>query len=274
MYKQQSPLSVSSTVWALLVTVVVLLIAASANAQTTDTISIEPVQANNVSQTNSATPPLLAPMPDTPTSSNPGTPTDVRSVPATSQPTNTTRAVTRVNASNTPITTTFTNESSPNRMQSWREAIKNRQVALEQKRMAMQNASSSRAALLRTSAQANVTVGINSIATSLNNAITNSLNINTRLKNKAIELEARGVDMATTNALLGESEQYLNLAMEALQGVSLNAQYAVTSSDPVTDWMAVRQQLSEVRDLIKQAHTVMREASASIKIAIKPMDTN
>lgn len=76
------------------------------------------------------------------------------------------------------------------------------------------------------------------------------------------------------NRLLTEAGELLNLAMEALEGVSINAQYAVTSDEPMNDWAAVRQQLSEVRDLIKQAHEVMREASAIIKSSIRPTDTN
>lgn len=276
MYKQQSPISVSSTIWALLVTIVVLLIAASASAQTTDTISIDPVPAESASQTNVVAPLPAIPMPDVPTSTTPApaTPIEIRTINTQSLPTNTTSNTTLANPNKVSANATQGNASITSRIQTWRETIKNRRTVLEEKRIALQNSTSSRPALLRAAAQSNITVGVSRITAVLNNAITNSLSINTRLQTKAAELEGRNMDMSAVNVLLTEVGELLNLAMEALEGVSINAQYAVTSDEPMTDWMAVRQQLSEVRDLIQQAHEVMREASAIIKISIRPTDTN
>ncbi len=274
MHKQQSPISVSSTVWALLVTIVVLLIAASASAQTTDVVTIDPVPAENVDQTNVIAPLPEMRMPDVPTSTAPATPAEIRTMTEQPLPSNTTGEATLANPDRVSANASLGNASTTNRMQTWREAIKNRQTALEEKRIALQNSSSTRTALLRATAQSNITVGVSRITAVLNNAIANSLSINTRLQTKATELEGRGLDMSAVNVLLTEAGELLNLAMEALEGVSINAQYAVTSDEPMNDWAAVRQQLSEVRDLIKQAHEVMREASAIIKSSIRPTDTN
>jgi len=262
MHKQQSPISVSSTVWALLVTAIVLLIAASASAQTDDIISIDPVSDNEVNQVEPAMPEVLppAPMPDPdPATSTPGD----KAVPL---PLNTIREA-RPASSNRDSIQAFSRSASSttDRMQAWRESVANRKAALEQKRLALENASTTREARLGERARANVTVAANRIVAVLNNAIAKSTNINERLAGKAKELEARGADMSVVNALIADATELLRLAMEALGGITINTEYAVTSDDPLADWEAVRKQLSEVRDLIKQAHEVMREASAIIK---------
>lgn len=269
MHKQQSPISVSSTVWALLVTAIVLLVAASASAQTEDTISIDPVSDNGVNQVEPVPPSNLppAPMPDPdPATSTPGD----KAVPL---PLNTIREA-RPASSNRDSIQAFSRSASSttDRMQAWREAVANRKATLEEKRLALQNASSTREARLKERTQANVTIGANRITTVLNSAIAKSNDINARLAVKAEELEARGVDMSAVNTLVAEATELLRLAAAALEGISINTEYAVTSDDPLADWEAVRQQFSEVRDLIKQAHEVMREASAIIKTNITRAD--
>lgn len=275
MYKQQSPVSVSSAISALLVTIVVLLIAASANAQTTDTISIDPVPTAEVDQNNGAVPPLEESMPTPSNTANQVSPTtSIIKTDLEALPPNTAREAALTSLNQAPASKTLQNSSTISRMQAWREAVKNRKLALEEKRIALQNASTSRQARLGNATQSNITVGVSSITATLNNAITNSLNINARLQSKVTELETRDIDMSAATTLLTEADELLNLAMEALEGISINAQYAVTSDDPLADWAAVRQQFSEVRDLIKRAHEVMREASSIIKSSIRPANNN
>ena len=265
MHKQQSPISVSSTVWALLVTAIVLLVAASASAQTEDTISIDPVS-DNLNQVEPVPPSNLpsAPMPDP----DPATSTRGNGVVAP-LPLNTIREA-RPASSNRDSIQAFSRSASSttDRMQTWREAVANRKATLEEKRLALQNASTTREARLKERTQANVTIGANRITAVLNNAIVKSNDINARPAVKAEELEARGVDMSAVNTLVAEATELLRLAAAALEGITINTEYAVTSDDPLADWEAVRQQFSEVRDLIKQAHEVMREASAIIKTNI------
>lgn len=268
MHKQQSPISVSSTVWALLVTAVVLLVAASASAQTDDIISIDPVS-DNLNQVEPVPPSNLppAPMPD------PDLATSTRADREAPLPLNTIREARPAGSNRDSIQAFSRNASSTtDRMQAWREAVANRKATLEEKRLALQNASTTREARLKERTQANVTVGANRITAVLNNAIAKSTDINARLAVKAEELEARGVDMSEVNTLVAEATELLRLAAAALEGITINTEYAVTSDDPLADWESVREQFSEVRDLIKQAHEVMREASSIIKTHITLSD--
>ncbi|MCB9818796.1 hypothetical protein H6788_01295 [Candidatus Nomurabacteria bacterium] len=268
MHKQQSPISVSSTVWALLVTAVVLLVAASASAQTDDAVADDSVPVSDVNQVDPAPPANIPPA----RMRDPATTNRVNGVAPL--PSNAMREVRPANSNGTLMDALPTNASTTNRIHAWHEAVTSRKARLEEKRIALQNASTTRQARLGDAVRSNVTVGASRITTVLSNAIAKSISINERLASKAGELEARGNDMSAVNTLVSEANELLRLAMEALEGITINTEYAVTSDNPLADWEAVRQQFSEVRDLIKSAHEVMREATTIIKTNISSADDN
>lgn len=263
MYKQQKFLNVSSTIWALIVTAIVLLIAASANAQTTDGENVESVQPINDMGD-------IAPLPERrPT--NDATTTDgsqpqLNSLPVTSElrpfSTSTERSA----------TTTANNASDPTAamIQERRAAIAARQAALQEKRVALQNTTSAREAVLEEALRNRITSGASQLAVVLNRAIVTQKSINVRLQAKAAELQERGHDTTAVLTNLSHADELLTLAEEALAGIETNARYAAGSDTPRDDWTSVREQVAEVRELLREAREMIRNALSMLRAQLRP----
>jgi cellobiose-specific phosphotransferase system component IIA len=261
MYKQQRSAWISSTVSALIVTAIVLLIAATVNAQTNtaegDTINrvqeVAPLPevraqsaADNAGSSTSSAPNLPPQRPDI----APGARPMVRMQTATG---------------------TVERQAALANIRAARQAaIQDLQTRLAKKRAALENATTSRKALLRATAQGSVINGMSRVAGVLSGAITKIESATARLRVKAEEIAGRGVDVSSVLSKLDEADEYLRLAEEALEGIDVNARYAATGETPAGDWAEVRQQFAEVRDLIRQAQVSIKEAMQTLRSLLTP----
>lgn len=251
MYKLLKPFSVSSVLWAALVTALVLLIAASANAQTAE---------NEVTTDRTEQRPPLPPVP---------LPNNA-SIERGAIRDNVASSSARVSEVRDRMT-----EMSEERKAIFEERaalIEARKASLEEKRQMLENASSSRRARLSEEAQSRAQNGMARVSSVLSSAISKSRDFADRLSSKAESLEARGLDMESAKAMISDANEYLDQAEEALQGIDINTEYAVTSDRPIEYWQDVREQFAIVRGLIKQAHESLRGAVGEIKAMIPKPD--
>lgn len=235
MYKQQKPISLSSTVWALIVTALVLLIAASAHAQT-------PAPMNDPMPMPNATADAAG------SSTIPNPP-----IPATST----------APAENGPATNVTANGVAD----TYQAAIAARRAALETKRVMLESASSTRRAVLTAATQTAIQNGVAAITVTLNQAVGRLREALEHLQSKTGELSA-GQNSPAISSSLQSASSYLALAEEALGDADLNARYAATSDQPMIDWMDVRQQLTDVRALIQESQRSLRAAADGLAAAL------
>lgn len=251
MYKLLKPFSISSVLWAAAVTALVLLIAASANAQTTRN---EPVRDN----AEQKPPQQPEPLPN-------NAPSD--------------RGAIRDNiASTSPRMMEVKDrmvEASEERKAMFEEKkalIDARKASLEEKRQMLENASSSRKARLSEAVQIKAQNGMARVAGVLSSAISKSRDFADRLLAKAESLEARGLDMSNAKTIIDTADRYLDQAKEALQGIDINTEYAITSDRPIEHWQDVREQFAIVRGLLKSAHENLRAAASEMKAQLINLD--
>ena len=148
-----------------------------------------------------------------------------------------------------------------------------RKTELEAKRVEIQARREERVATLQVQAQERI-INLAENATARLTAIIIKLGeFADRLRERAGELEARGIDTTDVIAALDSAERILTQASNALDSVDIDVEYAVTSDQPQTDWADARAQFTEIRDLIKEAHALLREAVAALKAAVAEDET-
>ena len=237
-FKLSKPLSASSLVWALLVTAVVLLIASGANAQEEMATSSIP-----------AVPPIeeMPPIPD------------ARNMTATATATLTTTTSLPM----PPVPAVDTRSQRAAALEERLSDIQERRAAIEAKRTALQSASSTRRALLPEAAKQRALNGMARVGSVLSTSISKSRDFATRLEARADEL---GANNAAT--LIDQAKAQLDLAEQALRDLDVNAEYALTSAQPRTDWQDVREQFGVVRQALREAHLLLRSAASEMRGSI------
>jgi hypothetical protein len=262
MYKQQRSTWISSTVSALIVTAIVLLIAAAANAQTNTTDNDTINRVEEVAPLSEVRAQSAAGNGGSSTSSASDLPPQRPHITPGARPVHLRTA-----------TGTVERQTSLANIRAARKAsIEDLKTKLAQKRAALENASTSRKALLRATAQTSVINGMSRVADVLSSAITKIQSASNRLRAKAEEIRDRGIDVSSALSKLDDADEYLRLAKEALEGMDTNARFAATGESPVNDWADVRQQFTEVRDLIRQAQASIREAMQTLRLLLTPAE--
>jgi len=266
MYKQQSPISVSSTVWTILVTIIVLLIAASANAQTStkseETVSTDPV--------DGVTPKELR----APTSTR----QIDRKLPAVRERVEEYRD-TRVQNMETTHANVLENTAKRQELfdakrQEWQTKIENRRTEIERKRAELASSTAARKAALTERAQERVSDLSQRIASRLTEVIVKMQNLSDRMRARAMELSERDLDVYVVLSNLNEVDTLLNSARDSLSGIDTNIQYAVTSPNPRTDWQSTRSQFEAVRDILKEVRELLRETLLILKNTVPSAATD
>lgn len=268
MYKQQKPLTISSGLWALFVTAVVLLVAASANAQTSDdrgnTSSSAPTNAEVMpkrDQVESAR--EVRPAPAT-TAPVPG----LRPMPANAT---TTRGETmEVRKAELATRAALMQEKRATLEQKTAE----RKTLLEQRREAIASSTLARKASLAEQVQDKVRSMSLRVANQLSTAITKLEEVSDRLRTRANDLSSRGVDVTTVISTLDQANASLSAAKRALEGIDVNIEYTVSSERPTEIWTGTRAQFQEVHAMIKEVRELLREALAEMKEAVRAAGTD
>lgn len=255
MYKLLKPLSVSSLIWALLVTAIVLFVAAGANAQAPDEMT-----ASDSEGSANSLPSQMPPIPAVRTQVEARTPATEPLPPrdtVASSTTNNTAPNARGEAGQTGMRTEAINQRLAD--------IETRRAAIEEKRQSLQNASTTRQARLSEATQERALNGMTRVNSVLITAINKTRDFADRLISRAEDLEARGLDTKAAVDFINQADQQLNLAEQALRDIDINAEYALTSDQPRTDWQDVREQFGSVRTALKSAHELLRSATSELK---------
>src|SRR3989344_1273265 len=254
MYKQQKPLSLSSSLWAGCITALVLVIASAANAQDTSTSSdatqpiikrdaVEAPRAARAADAESRQAELDAKVAERKSAMEASRLEREEKMAARKTEMETKRA-------------------------EWETKITDRKATIEQKRQEMASSTAARKAALEERVQKKIEQAGARVTEALNRAIVKIGELNARLQARADGLADRGVDTSEVNALLEETDSTLEAAKAALAGIDVNVEYAATSDDPRTDWQDTKAQFQEVRELIRTAHSLLREALAALKTAV------
>lgn len=264
MYKQQKPLTISSGLWALVVTVIVLLLAASANAQTgvdNGDTAVSPNKNTDLMPKRNQVEPAREVRP---ASGAPDAPNRIQNLtPRSAMPDGI-------------ILETADRAGLMERaaiMQEKRATLEQktteRRSLLEARREAIASSTVVRKAALERQAQERLRNMSLRVANQLTTAITKLQEVSDRLKSRANELKARGVETAVVDSLIKEIETSLEAAKLSLEGVDVNIEYTVTSERPVQNWAETRAQFQEVHEMIKTVRSLLRDALAELKQAVQ-----
>lgn len=147
-----------------------------------------------------------------------------------------------------------------------------RKAAVEAKRAALATTSVDRIARLEAAAQERITERAAHATERLTAVIEKLEGFIERLNERAEMLAAAGADTAEAEETLLSALDILARAENALADIDVEIEFAVTSGTPRTDWAEAREQFIAVRDLVKEAHTLIREAVTALKGAAVAAD--
>lgn len=283
MHKLNKSLPVSSLVWAAIVTAIVLALAASAKAEedTNATTTVDDSSINEVRPVPAR--PQVMPRP---TSTRPAA---LERVSERAMPFNATgtRPIDRanpnaafINASGTRPINAGNREAAAKmvaeRMAAFEERratlIENmeaRRATIAEKRALMASSTMARRAALREEVQARISDRASKLTDMVGNAITRLETMSARLRDHAEKLEERSVDTSEIVAILDEADRLLISAKEALDGVDTNISYATLSEKPQEDWSDAKEQFMAVRTILDEVRGLLREAVSALKEAVK-----
>ena len=88
-----------------------------------------------------------------------------------------------------------------------------------------------------------------------------------RLRVHALDLESRGVDVTAELSALASVEALFADARSVLAGIDVDIEYVVTSETPRAEWTEARVQFATIRDILTEAHTLLRETVTALKEA-------
>lgn len=265
MHKLQKSFPLSSLVWAAIVTAIVLALAASANAQ-------EEAATTNIAPAPNEIRPLPA---AAPLKANASLPSPAKRM----------NMVGVENATGTkplpPELPAAASSMAAERLQAFEERrsvlmekLEERREALAEKRALIASSTTARRALLKEEAQKRVIDRAGRLAGVMEGAIDRLTSMSARLRDHADKLAAESVDTTATIAILDEADRLLITAKEALEGVDTNVSYAASSASPQEDWSDAKEQFMEVRSVLEEVRQLLREALTSLKdMSLPPTST-
>lgn len=145
--------------------------------------------------------------------------------------------------------------------------MEERKAEIEAKRTEMLARGEEHRAALREQAQQRITTMAERATERLTTIIDEFDATADRMRERAEDLEADGVDISEVVSSIDSADRILTQARNALDSIDVDVEYAVTSEEPSADWADARAQLVEIRDLIKEAQELLREAVATMKSA-------
>lgn len=254
-YKQK-PLSLSSGLWALFVTALVLVMASSASAQNTEpgTSPNRPMLKREAVEQAPAVRPAGGMDQNRATTTNPMMANQAAR-----------EAKMRAMASSTAARKT---EWEAKRKE-LEVKFEERKTDLAEKRAALASSTAARKAALAEKAQQHIKEAGERAEKILTKGIEKIRELSARLRARAASLADKGVDTTEVNALLDEVDETLKAAEEALADIEVNVEYTATSEQPKNAWVDAKAQFQEARELVRQAHGLLREALAALKEAVR-----
>ncbi len=106
------------------------------------------------------------------------------------------------------------------------------------------------------------------VTTRLTSALERMSNISSRLDSRMKKLESLGVDTAPARAKLSEADVAIASGKSALSSIGSISQ-AIRGVAPRESFSPIRTQCVEVRDHIRQSHTLLRETVSLLKEAVR-----
>lgn len=251
-YKQK-PLSLSSGLWALFVTALVLVMASSASAENTEsgTSPTRPMLKREAVEQA----PAVRPM-------------DQRRATTTDQ------MLANQAARDSKLLTLASSTAA--RKAEWEAKRKElavkfeeRKTELAEKRAALASSTAARKPALAEKAQQHIKEAGERAEKILTKGIEKIRELSARLRARAASLADKGVDTTEVNVLLDEVDGTLKAAEEALADIEINVEYTAASEQPKNAWVDAKAQFQETRELVRQAHGLLREALAALKEAVR-----
>jgi len=142
-----------------------------------------------------------------------------------------------------------------------------REATIEEKRAEIETRKAERVAALSEQRQERVTQVAANATDRLEAGITKVQGAIDSISERAQSLEDQGVAVDTAFATLASAESTLEEAAILVSGLSVEVEYATTSDDPQADWEGARAQFDAIRNLIKEAAELTRQAVAELKAA-------
>lgn len=256
-YKQHKPLSLSSGLWALFITALVLVMAASANAEDYGTSATPNRPAIKKEEVKAA--PAVRPSGMEQKRASSTTDNRLANQPARDP---------KMWAATMASSTAARRAEWETKRKAMEVKFEERKASLEERRAALASTTAARKAALAEKVQEHIKQAGERAEQVLTKAIGKIRELSSRLRARASELEGRGVDTTEVKALLTEVDETLVAAENALSGIEVNVEYTATSDNPKNAWVDARAQFKEVHELVKQAHGLLREALAALKAAV------
>lgn len=257
MYKQQKPLTITSGLIALFVTVLVLLVASYANAEDTDTEPVVPLPLRGeVDTAREARQAVQA-------TEN----TDIRA--RNEALAEERKAEMEQRRQELSSQMTKRKEAMEVKRAEFAEKLADRKIDLAEKRALLASSTALRRAALADTAQDRVRNIADRLTGVLDNAIQKLSQFSVRLRDRAEQLEDRKVDTAEVIFLLDEVDRLIATAKSSIDDIDTNIEFTVTSDQPREDWQDAKAQFQESQSILREAHQFLREAVEVLKQAVR-----
>lgn len=229
MYKQQKPLTIQSGIIALILTAVVLGIAATTNAQTTTEAGTQaPERREALDSPNS---PVV------------------------------------LQASSSSSTSTPTNNMS--RGEILNERLMNRQAELARKQAELSSTTAARKSILSERAQMNIIQLSSRAIQRLSETISRLRSVSTEIRSKVSILDNQGETIDPIIILLDRANENLTFVERSLQNIDVDISYFISSATPKSEWQNTRETLSSIFQELTETSSLLRQATFELRNVVK-----
>ena len=115
---------------------------------------------------------------------------------------------------------------------------------------------------------------VRNVFTRMEGAITRLENVATRIETRVDALEVTGVDTSLARIPLSNAQNKLAEAQSQLAQAKTAAESGIISDTPRERFKAAREQFTNIRQSIRDAYILLREALAALKDAVMEADLN
>lgn len=125
-----------------------------------------------------------------------------------------------------------------------------------------------RRALLADRVQNRITNLAENMKNRMLSAIERLTQVSERIETRIEKLDELNVDTTEASSLLTEAQEALADAEANLGGLAETIEAAITSENPRKSWVAVKESFTTTRDLLKEAHQLIRGSVGALKAAV------
>lgn len=154
----------------------------------------------------------------------------------------------------------------------FRERQNARAALLDEKRIEIEERRTARVAALEAEAQTRIMTRADNATARISAIIAKLSSLADRIEARADALEAQGADVSVVRTTLESVDALLAEASSALLSIDVEVEYVVTASEPRAAWQDARAVFVGVRDLLTEAHGLLRQAVAELKTAARDTD--